>query len=287
MSEADVKISRREQILQALVHMLESNPGGKITTANIAKTVGVSEAALYRHFPSKAKMFEGLIEYIEETIFSRTSRILQDYEEAEVRCEKTIMLVLSFAEKNPGMCRLLAGDALVGETDRLRQRIHQFFERLETQLKQILREAELREQYGQKLQGYQSKKASLGAKDFDEAEEVVLEGLSVQQQSVIIANSEKPELVVYALGKNPKVMERLASKKDLISFAFELAKLENNLKVTGTAKPKPEKRIKGAKGAALTSDKKLAQLEAEAERTGDMTKLIRYKKELRNRKANK
>lgn len=145
MSEADVKISRREQILQALVHMLESNPGGKITTANIAKTVGVSEAALYRHFPSKAKMFEGLIEYIEETIFSRTSRILQDYEEAEVRCEKTIMLVLSFAEKNPGMCRLLAGDALVGETDRLRQRIHQFFERLETQLKQILREAELRE----------------------------------------------------------------------------------------------------------------------------------------------
>lgn len=148
-------------------------------------------------------------------------------------------------------------------------------------------EAELREQYGQKLQGYQAKKASLGAKDFDEAEEAVLESLSVQQQSVIIANSEKPELVVYALGKNPKVMERLASKKDLISFAFELAKLENNLKVTGTAKPKPEKRIKGAKGAALTSDKKLAQLEAEAERTGDMTKLIRYKKELRNRKANK
>lgn len=146
MSEADVKISRREQILQAVVQMLESNPGGKITTANIAKTVGVSEAALYRHFPSKAKMFEGLIEYIEETIFSRTSRILQDFELASVRCEKTIMLVLSFAERNPGMCRLLAGDALVGETDRLRQRINQFFERLETQLKQILREAEIREQ---------------------------------------------------------------------------------------------------------------------------------------------
>lgn len=146
MSEADVKISRREQILQAVVQMLESNPGGKITTANIAKTVGVSEAALYRHFPSKAKMFEGLIEYIEETIFSRTSRILQDFELASVRCEKTIMLVLSFAERNPGMCRLLAGDALAGETDRLRQRINQFFERLETQLKQILREAEIREQ---------------------------------------------------------------------------------------------------------------------------------------------
>jgi TetR/AcrR family transcriptional regulator len=146
MSETEVKISRRDQILQAVVHMLESNPGGKITTANIAKTVGVSEAALYRHFPSKAKMFEGLIEFIEDAIFSRTSRILQDFPQAEVRCEKTITLVLTFAEKNPGMCRLLAGDALVGETDRLRQRIHQIFERLETQLKQILREAELREQ---------------------------------------------------------------------------------------------------------------------------------------------
>jgi len=146
MSEVEVKISRREQILQAVVHMLETNPGGKITTANIAKTVGVSEAALYRHFPSKAKMFEGLIEFIEDAIFSRTSRILQDFSEADVRCEKTMTLVLTFAEKNPGMCRLLAGDALVGETDRLRQRIHQFFERLETQFKQILREAELREQ---------------------------------------------------------------------------------------------------------------------------------------------
>ena len=146
MSETEVKISRREQILQAVVHMLEANPGGKITTANIAKTVGVSEAALYRHFPSKAKMFEGLIEFIEDAVFSRTSRILQDFDEADVRCEKTMTLVLTFAEKNPGMCRLLAGDALAGETDRLRQRIHQFFERLETQLKQILREAELREQ---------------------------------------------------------------------------------------------------------------------------------------------
>jgi TetR/AcrR family transcriptional regulator len=146
MSETEVKISRREQILQAVVHMLEANPGGKITTANIAKTVGVSEAALYRHFPSKAKMFEGLIEFIEDAIFSRTSRILQDFSEADIRCEKTMTLVLTFAEKNPGMCRILAGDALAGETDRLRQRIHQFFERLETQFKQILREAELREQ---------------------------------------------------------------------------------------------------------------------------------------------
>lgn len=146
MSETEVKISRRDQILQAVVHMLEANPGGKITTANIAKTVGVSEAALYRHFPSKAKMFEGLIEFIEDAVFSRTNRILQDFQKADMRCEQTITLILTFAEKNPGMCRLLSGDALAGETDRLRQRIHQFFERLETQLKQILREAELREQ---------------------------------------------------------------------------------------------------------------------------------------------
>lgn len=146
MSETEVKISRRDQILQAVVHMLEANPGGKITTANIAKTVGVSEAALYRHFPSKAKMFEGLIEFIEDAVFSRTNRILQDFQKADVRCEQTITLILTFAEKNPGMCRLLSGDALAGETDRLRQRIHQFFERLETQFKQILREAELREQ---------------------------------------------------------------------------------------------------------------------------------------------
>lgn len=145
MGDTDIKISRREQILQAVVQMLESNPGGKITTANIAKTVGVSEAALYRHFPSKAKMFEGLIEYIEETVFSRISRILKDFPEAIERSERIMMLVLSFAEKNPGMSRLLAGDALVGEIDRLRQRINQFFERIETQLKQILREAELRE----------------------------------------------------------------------------------------------------------------------------------------------
>ena len=145
MSDTDIKISRKEQILQAVVQMLESNPGGKITTANIAKAVGVSEAALYRHFPSKAKMFEGLIEYIEETVFSRISRILKDFPEAVDRCEKIVTLVLSFAEKNPGMSRLLAGDALVGETDRLRQRINQFFDRIETQLKQILREAELRE----------------------------------------------------------------------------------------------------------------------------------------------
>lgn len=145
MTDTGDKLSRRDQILQALAGMLESNPGARITTASLAKAVGVSEAALYRHFPSKAKMFEGLISFIEETVFSRITRILQDFSDADARCEKTLTLVLTFAEKNPGMCRLLTGDALAGETERLRDRMQQFFDRIEAQLKQILREAEMRE----------------------------------------------------------------------------------------------------------------------------------------------
>lgn len=140
------KLSRRQQILEALARMLEEAPGERITTAGLAQVVGVSEAALYRHFPSKSKMFEGLIEFIEETVFSRVSLILTEEQSAFSRCEKILGLLLAFAERNPGISRLLIGDALAGETERLRQRIAQFFDRLETQLKQILREAELREE---------------------------------------------------------------------------------------------------------------------------------------------
>lgn len=125
--------------------MLEINPGARITTASLAKQVGVSEAALYRHFPSKAKMFEGLIEFIEATIFTRINRIRSEHDSTYARIEHAMTLVLTFAEKNPGMCRILTGDAFAGETERLRIRVAQFFERLETQLKQILREAELRD----------------------------------------------------------------------------------------------------------------------------------------------
>ncbi len=148
MSEPTVKpekISRKQQILQALAHMLEVNPGELITTANLAREVGVSEAALYRHFPSKFKMFEGLIEFIEETVFSRVSRILDEESAAVLRCEKILWLVLTFTEKNPGLARLLYGDALAGERDKLRLRIAQFYDRLNTQLKQVFKEAELRE----------------------------------------------------------------------------------------------------------------------------------------------
>jgi TetR/AcrR family transcriptional regulator len=105
----------------------------------------VSEAALYRHFPSKARMFEGLIKFIEDTLFARISRILNEESNAEVRCQNILLLLLTFCDKNPGMTRLLTGDALAGETGRLRERIAQFYSRLESQLKQVLREAQIRE----------------------------------------------------------------------------------------------------------------------------------------------
>lgn len=145
MSKIGQRGERKQQILQHLVKMLEDNPGERITTAKLAADVGVSEAALYRHFPSKTKMFEGLIEFIEETIFSRVSQIIKEEPTAIRQCEIILTLLLKFVERNPGFTRLLTGEALTGETDRLRHRISQFYDRLETQLKQILREAEMRE----------------------------------------------------------------------------------------------------------------------------------------------
>lgn len=137
--------SRKDQILQSLATMLEQSPGGRITTAGLAKHVGVSEAALYRHFPSKAKMFDALIEFIESTLFSRITQILNDEPRAEVRCEKILTLLLTFSERNPGITRILTGDPLSGETDRLRQRVTQLFDRIEMQLRQVIREMPIRE----------------------------------------------------------------------------------------------------------------------------------------------
>ena len=139
------KISRKDQILQALTRMLEAAPGQRITTAALAREVGVSEAALYRHFPSKARMFEGLIKFIEDTLFARITRIINEENSAEIRCHNILLLLLTFCDRNPGMTRLLTGDALAGETERLRERIAQFFSRLESQLKLVLREAQIRE----------------------------------------------------------------------------------------------------------------------------------------------
>lgn len=137
--------NRRQQILESLARMLEQSPGGRITTAKLAKEVGVTEAALYRHFPSKGKMFEGLIEFVEESVFSRIHRVMQGEGTSLAKIEAILKLVLVFAEKNPGICRILMGDALAGEKERLRTRVSQFFDRLDTQVKRIMREAAIRE----------------------------------------------------------------------------------------------------------------------------------------------
>ncbi|WP_108649035.1 nucleoid occlusion factor SlmA [Dongshaea marina] len=142
------KNNRREQILQTLAHMLENSPGQKITTAKLAREVGVSEAALYRHFPSKARMFEGLIEFIEDSLLSRVNLIMDEEKDTLTRCQQLLRLLLTFAERNPGITRLLTGDALLGEHERLRERISGLFAKLETQLKQILREKRIREGCG-------------------------------------------------------------------------------------------------------------------------------------------
>lgn len=136
------KTPRAQQILEALAHQLEAHPGQRITTAALAREVGVSEAALYRHFPSKARMFEALIEFIENSIFGLVTRILEEHPDAVSRCGNILVMLLGFADRNPGLTRILVGDALTGENERLRVRITQFYDRLETQLKQILREAE-------------------------------------------------------------------------------------------------------------------------------------------------
>ena len=145
MQNTGQKVPRRQQILECLAQMLEESPGARITTAALAKKVGVSEAALYRHFPSKTKMFEGLIEFIEETLFTKIGVISKDDTNAIYKCEQILWLLLMFCERNPGITRILTGDAIAGETDRLRQRVAQLFERLETHIKQILREAEIKE----------------------------------------------------------------------------------------------------------------------------------------------
>ncbi len=136
---------RKQAILEALARELEERPGSRITTAGLARAVGVSEAALYRHFPSKARMYEGLISFAEDGIFSRINQIMEEDRETRQRCARVLYLLLGFAERNPGIVRVLLGDALVGEHERLHERIQVFFERLQMQFRQILREARLRD----------------------------------------------------------------------------------------------------------------------------------------------
>ena len=130
---------RREQILQTLAGMLELPGADRITTAALAAKLQVSEAALYRHFASKAQMFEGLIEFIEGSVFSLVNQIQEREAEPALQAQKMLTVLLQFAEKNPGMARVMVGDALVFENERLLTRMNQFFERFESQLRQSLR----------------------------------------------------------------------------------------------------------------------------------------------------
>ena len=131
---------RRIQILQALAAMLEQPGSERVTTAALAAKLDVSEAALYRHFASKAQMFEGLIEFIETSIFSLLNQIAEKNDASSVKARHMVTVLLQFAQRNPGMARVMVGDALVFENDRLEQRMNQFFERFESSLRQVLRE---------------------------------------------------------------------------------------------------------------------------------------------------
>ena len=137
---AKKKVNRKDEILRALAVMHEGKPGQRITTAKLAAQVGVSEAALYRHFPSKARMFEGLIDFIESSIFTQINLIKDKQKQTSTRVEHILYFLLGFSEQNPGLTRILMGDVLSGENERLQVRIGHLFSKLESQIKQVLRE---------------------------------------------------------------------------------------------------------------------------------------------------
>lgn len=137
---------RKLQILQMLATMLEQPKGEKITTAALAARLDVSEAALYRHFASKAQMFEGLIDFIESTVFGLINKITEQEENGLAQVQAIVVMLLNFAERNPGMTRVIIGDALVNEDERLQARMNQFVERVELALKQSLRVAVTQQQ---------------------------------------------------------------------------------------------------------------------------------------------
>ena len=150
-SAPTAQVDRKQQILLALAEMLEEAPDTRITTARLASAVGVSEAALYRHFPSKRTMYAALLEFAEDTLFGLIGRIPSEQAGALDQCHRLLCIYLEFCEKNPGITRLLTGRALTGESVRLHQQVEQLYQRLETQLKQYLREAEMREQLRTRL----------------------------------------------------------------------------------------------------------------------------------------
>ncbi len=144
---------RRIQILQVLAEMLENPKGDRVTTAALAARLDVSEAALYRHFASKAQMFEGLISFIEQTIFGLINQNTEREEAGDRQAQEILMVLLGFGEKNPGMTRVLLGDALWLEDERLQDRIAQVFERIESSLKQSIRVAQTQGRLPQSADG--------------------------------------------------------------------------------------------------------------------------------------
>ncbi|TVP57610.1 MAG: nucleoid occlusion factor SlmA [Halomonadaceae bacterium] len=143
---AEGRVNRREMILQTLAQLLEDTPNQRITTAGLAKQVGVTEAALYRHFPSKRKMFDGLINFAEDAVFGRCPQILESEPDVRERLALLTRLLLVFAERNPGIVRVLNGSALNGEDDQLQARASQFFERFELQVRQVLKLGDIEQQ---------------------------------------------------------------------------------------------------------------------------------------------
>ncbi len=141
MAASNKSGERKAQILQTLAEMLEHPKGERITTAALAARLQVSEAALYRHFASKAQMFEGLIEFIENSVFGLVNVIAETETSGRAQTRKAIVMLLSFAERNKGMTRVLIGDALVSEDERLQERMNQFYDRIEASLRQCLRNA--------------------------------------------------------------------------------------------------------------------------------------------------
>ena len=132
---------RRLQILQTLANMLEQPGSERVTTAALAARIGVSEAALYRHFASKAQMFEGLIDFIEQSCIGLIRQVTDREPEGPQQARRIVSLILQFAEKNPGMCRVMTGDALILEHDRLQQRLNLLMDKIEAQLRQSLKSA--------------------------------------------------------------------------------------------------------------------------------------------------
>ena len=132
---------RRQQILQTLAAMLEQPGAERVTTASLAARIGVSEAALYRHFASKAQMFEGLIDFVDQSVIGLIRQVTDREPVGHQQAARIVALLLQFAEKNPGMCRVMTGDALVLEHERLQERINLLFDKIEAQLRQSLREA--------------------------------------------------------------------------------------------------------------------------------------------------